>query len=156
MSGPRVDLARAQRGAISWVTLLLLVAAVVSGYLLWVWAPIYYENYAVKQVVRDFMNQAIKNPDDAQLRSFMCAKLRSLVQVDGVDQWGRPARVPAIAVEEDDVTWERDKDSQPPMLRVSFEYTREVPLPFLDRTATKVFTVDLSDDLTHADWGPSR
>ncbi len=156
MSGPRVDVARAERGAITWVTLLLLVAAVVTGYLLWVWAPIYYENYAVKQVVRDYMNQAIKNTDDEALRSLMVSKIRSLVQVEGVDQWGRPAHVPGIALEERDVTWERDTSAQPPMLRVSFEYAREVTLPFLDRTATKVFTVDLSNDLTHPDWGPAR
>jgi hypothetical protein len=156
MSGPRVDLARAQRGAITWVTLLLVVAASVSGYLLWVWAPIYYENFAVKQVVRDYMNQAIKNPNDELLRRYMVAKIRSLVQVEGVDGFGRPARVPAIPLEERDVTWERDRSTQPPMLHVSFDYTREVTLPLLDRTASKVFTVDLSNDLTIPDWGPAR
>lgn len=156
MSGPRVDLARAQRGAITWVTLLLVVGVVVGGYLLWVWAPLYYENYAVKQVVRDYMNQAVKNRNDEQLRRNMVAKIRSLAEVDGVDQYGRPARVPAIGLEERDVTWERDASAQPPMLHVSFDYLREVHLPLLERTASKVFTVDLSNDLTIPDWGPSR
>jgi hypothetical protein len=156
MSGPRVGLARTQRGAITWVTLLLLVAAVVSGYLLWVWAPIYYENYAVKQVVRDYMNQAVKNPNDETLRGFMVHKIRSLAEVDGVDAYGRPVRLPAIPLEERDVIWERDKSAQPPTLRVTFEYVREVNLPLLDRTASKVFTVDLSNDLTIPDWGPAR
>ena len=156
MKGPRLDLARASRGAISWVTLLLIAAVVVAGYLLWVWAPIYYENYGVKQVVRDYMNQAIKNPDDEGLRRNMVRKIRSLVYVDGVDAWGRPARVPAIELEERDVAWERDAQSQPPTLRVAFEYVREVDLPLLDRTASKVFTVDLTNDLTKPDWGPSR
>jgi hypothetical protein len=156
MSGPRVGLARTQRGAITWVTLLLLVAAVVTGYLLWVWAPVYYENYAVKQVVRDYMNQAVKNPNDEVLRRNMVLKIRSLAEVDGVDAYGRPARLPAVQLEEQDVTWERDKSAQPPMLRVAFDYTREVELPLLDRTASKVFTVDLTNDLTVPDWGPSR
>ena len=156
MSGPRVDVAPAERGAITWVTLFLLVAAVVGGYLVWVWAPIYYENFAVKQVVRDYMNQAVKNPNDEQLRRFMVAKIRALVQVDGVDGFGRPARVPAIPLEERDVTWERDTSSQPRMLHVTFDYARQVDLPLLDRTTTKVFTVDLSNDLTVPDWGPSR
>lgn len=156
MSGPRVDLARAQRGAITWVTLLLVIVVVGAGYLAWVWAPIYFENYAVKQVVRDYMNQAIKNPNDAMLRQMMVAKIRSLVQVDGVDRFGRPARVPGIALEEGDVSWERDTSSQPPMLHVQFDYLREVNLPFLERTSSKVFTVDLWNDLTVPDWGPSR
>ncbi len=156
MSGPRVDVARAERGAITWVTLLLLVVAVVGGYLSWVWAPIYYENFAVKQVVRDFMNQAVKNRNDEQLRSWMVAKIRSLAQVEGVDAYGKPLRVPAIPLEERDVTWERDANGQPPMLHVSFDYARQVDLPILDRTTTKVFTVDLSNDLTMPDWGPAR
>lgn len=156
MSGPRVDLARAQRGAITWVTLLFVTVLVISGYLAWVWVPIYYENYAVKQVVRDYMNQAIKNPHDDNLRQMMVAKIRSLSQVDGVDQYGRPARVPAIALEERDVTWQRDKSAQPPMLRVSFAYLREVDLPIVERTTSKVFTIELENDLTVPDWGPAR
>lgn len=156
MSGPRVDLARAQRGAITWVTLLLLVVLVVAGYLSWVWAPIYYENYAVKQVVRDYMNRAVMNHDDDSLRGRMVAKIRSLGEVDGLDQFGRPARVPAIPIEEQDVTWERDMNAQPPTLHVSFYYLREVDLPILERKTSKVFTIDLSNDLTIPDWGPAR
>jgi hypothetical protein len=156
MSGPRVDLARAQRGAISWVSLLLIVVAVAAGYLAWVWGPIYVENYAVKQVVRDYMNQAVKNSDDAGLRRNMVLKIRSLAEVSGIDQFGRPTAVPAVALEERDVSWERDAQTQPPTLRVSFEYVREVDLPFLDRTASKVFTVDLASDLTIPNWGPAR
>lgn len=156
MSGPRVGLARTQRGAISWVTLLLLVAAVLAGYLLWVWAPIYYENFAVKQVVRDYMNQAVKNSNDQLLLHKMVLKIRSLADVEGVDANGRPTRLPAIPLEDRDVTWERDKSAQPPMLHVAFDYVREVQLPLLDRTASKVFTVDLTNDLTIPDWGPSR
>jgi hypothetical protein len=156
MSGPRVDVARMQRGAITWVTLLLLVGGVVVGYLLWVYAPIYYENYAVKQVVRDYMNQAVKNPNDDTLRSFMVLKIRSLAEVEGVDAYGRPVRLPAIALEDRDVTWERDRSAQPVMLHVRFDYVREVHLPILDRTATKEFTVDLTNDLTIPNWGPAR
>jgi hypothetical protein len=145
-----------QRGAITWVTLFLLVGCVVVGYLLWVWAPIYYENYAVKQVVRDYMNQAVRISDDALLRRKMVLKIRSLAEIEGLDNYGRPARLPAVPLEERDVMWERDLSAQPPMLRVTFDYVREVHLPILDRTASKVFTVDLTNDLTIPDWGPSR
>lgn len=155
MSG-RPRLARAPRGQITWVTLVLLVLLGASGYLGWVWGPVYFENYAVKQVVRDYMNRAIRDRDDATLRRNMVHKIRSLSQVDAVDPHGRPVRLPAVALEERDVSWERDAQSQPPMLRVSFEYVREVPLPLLDRTATKVFLVELSNDLAPADWGPAR
>jgi hypothetical protein len=147
---------RGERGGISWVTLLLIVLVVGGGYLAVIWLPVYYEAYAVKQVVRDYMNQAIKNKDDETLRRNMVAKIRSLDHRAAVDELGRPVVLPTVALEERDVSWERDERSQPPMLRVSFEYAREVEYPFLDRTATKVFSVDLSNDLVIADWGPKR
>jgi hypothetical protein len=156
MSGPRPGPVSQERGAITWVTLLLLAGVVVGGYLSWVWGPIYYEDYAVKQVVRDFMNQAVKDRDDARLRAAMVRRIRTLAQVERVDASGQPARVPAIALEERDVTWERDTTSRPQVLHVAFDYVREVDLPVLDRTATKVFTVDLTNDLTIPDWGQSR
>ncbi len=147
---------RGERGAITWVTLLLLVLVAGGAYLAWVWAPVYFESYTVKQVVRDYMNQAIKNPDDETLRHNMVMKIRSLQEREVVDQYGRVDRVPSVAIEDRDVTWERDTRSQPPMLRVSFEYAREVAYPVLDRTTTKVFAVDLSNELIVPDWGPQR
>jgi hypothetical protein len=42
------------------------------------------------------------------------------------------------------------------MLRVSFEYAREVAYPILGRTVTKTFAIDLSNDLTVPEWGPAR
>jgi hypothetical protein len=118
--------------------------------------PLYFELYAVKQVVRDYMNQAIKNRNDEGLRHNMVLKLRSLEQVEGVDAAGRPETIPAIQVDERQVEWERDASAQPPTLRIAFSYEREVMYPFLDRTDVAVFDVDLTSDLTRADWGPSR
>src|SRR5512133_1697736 len=130
---------RGERGGISWVSLLLLVLLVGGGYLAWIWGPVYVLNYEVKQVVRDYMNQAVKNRDDEILRHSMVLKIRSLAQRDTFDDYGRPVRVPVVQLEERDVTWERDAQSQPPMLRVSFEYARDVEYPGLKRTETKVF-----------------
>ena len=152
----RLPSRRGERGGVSWVTLLLLALVALGGYLGWVWAPVYAEHYAVKQVVHDYMNQAIKNKDDAQLRQKMVEKIRSLVKREVLDPAGDPVVVPAIDLDEREVAWERDADSQPPMLRVAFEYEREVQLPWLERTMTKTFTVDLENDLTRPDWGPAR
>jgi hypothetical protein len=147
---------RGERGGISWVTLLLLLGLSGCGYGLWVWAPIYFENYTVKQVVRDYLNQAVKNRDDDGLRHNMVLKIRSLSQRDEVDAYGKVSHVPSVQLDERDVTWERDMRSQPPMLRVAFEYERQVEWPGLERVTTKVFVVDLSNDLTVPDWGPPR
>ncbi len=145
-----------ERGGVSWVTLLILALVVGGSYLAVVWWPVYVENYMVKQTVRDYMNQAVKNHNDDELRRNMVLKIRSLDQRIAMDALGRPVKVPTVQLEEGDVVWERDTRSQPPMLRVSFEYAREVAYPILDRTTTKVFVVDLSNELTLADWGPTR
>jgi hypothetical protein len=134
----------------------LLAALVAGGYLGWVWAPAWFQLLTVKQVVRDYMNQAIKNPDDEALRRNMVLKIRSLDQIEGVDERGRPARLPAVAIEERQVTWERNAAAQPPTLRIAFAYERQVRYPFLDRAAVGLFEVDLTTELTRADWGPAR
>jgi hypothetical protein len=125
-----------------------------GGYWCWVWFPIYSDHYTVKQVVNDFMNQAVKNPDDATLRQDMVKKLASLVRVQTVDDRGQRVTVPAIVVDERAVIWERDRDAK--LLHVAFEYERQVEYPFLDRSAVKTFTVDRTGDLTVPDWGPQR
>ncbi len=147
---------RGERGGISWVTLLILALVAGGAYLAVVWGPVYVENYEVKQTVRDYMNQAVKNRNDDELRRNMVLKIRSLDQRVTVDAYGRKESVPTVLLDERDVTWERDTRSQPPMLRVSFEYAREVAYPILDRTTTKVFVVDLSNELIVPDWGPQR
>ncbi len=145
-----------QRGQITWVTLLLVAALAGAGVLAWTWLPVYFEHYTVKQVVRDYMNQAVKNRDDEGLRRNMIAKILTLAEEDAVDVSGRRVRIPAVRLEERDVTWERDQDSQPPTLRVAFSYAREVTYPVARVKATKVFTVDLTSDLALPDWGPAR
>ena len=39
---------------------------------------------------------------------------------------------------------------------VAFDYERSVTYPFLETRATKVFTVDLDNELSVPDWGPAR
>jgi hypothetical protein len=157
MSGTRSPRARrAERGAISWVSLVLLVAVVGGGYLGWVWIPVYFQLYTVKQVVRDYMNQAVKNTDDAVLRRNMVLKIRSLEQVEALDAAGQVVRVPALDLDERQVLWERDAGGGSPTLHVAFAYERQVVYPFLDRADVRVFEVDLTGDLTRADWGPAR
>jgi hypothetical protein len=132
----------------------MLASVVGGGYLAWVWVPLYFDHYAVKQVVADYMNQAVKNPDDAGLRRAMVQKIHSLGQLETVDAYGQRAKVPAIPVDEQGVTWERDATAK--SLRIAFEYERLVIYPILDRTTVKTFAVDKTSDLSLPDWGPAR
>jgi len=148
---------RFERGGVSWVTLLILVGLVVGVWMFIAWMPIYVVHYEVKQTVRDYANQAIKNPDDAQLVTNLCAKLRSLDATIVVAEDGTTQKVPSIQVEPADVVWERDMDATPPTLHVAFDYTREVHYPFLKSVTQEwVGNIDITNDLSRADWGPAR
>src|SRR5690349_14619285 len=132
---------RTERGAVSWVSLVLLAVLVGGGYLAWVWVPLYYDNYAVRQVVADYMNQAVKSRDDADLRARLVQSLEQVAVIDGVDAAGRPAKLPAISVDERDIAWDRDDATR--TLHVSFGYARQVVYPYLGRTDVKVFAIDM-------------
>ena len=60
-----------ERGGVSWVSALLLLGLVTAGYLLSVWGPVYVVHYEVKQVVRDYANQAVKNTNDTRQRALV-------------------------------------------------------------------------------------
>ncbi len=148
--------ARSARGGITWVTALLLLLVVGGGYLAWTWVPVYVLQIEVKQVVRDYMNQAVRNPNDAELVQNMVHKLRTLDEQEGFDEYGAPAVVPTVLVEAGDVIWERDAASTQPMLHVAFQYTRAVPYPLIGRWTEKTLAIDLTGDLQRPDWGPVR
>ena len=159
MSGARSSrrpLRGAPRGAVTWVGFLLYVTVIAAAYLGWVWLPLWFDHYAVRQTVRAYTNEAIKNPDDAYLVQQMVQKIRSLRSEDGVDSMGRHVPVPAVDVDERAVTWQRDMAATPPTLRVAFEYERRVVYPLVGRSFVKTFTIDETNDIARADWGPQR
>jgi hypothetical protein len=143
-----------ERGTASWVTLVMILGIAAGAYAAVVFVPVWVLNYEVKQVVRDYGNQAIKNSDDAVLLDGMLKKIRTLQQVAGIDEAGRKVMVPVIDVQKQDVTWERSAD--PLSLHVEFEYPRVLELPWLDRTIERTYRVNLTMDLKRADWGPAR
>jgi hypothetical protein len=145
---------RLERGAASWVTVLLVLGLAGGGYAAVVFVPPAVLHYEVKQVVRDYGNQAIKNPNDEQLVRDMVQKIRSLDDVAGLDDAGRTVRIPVIDLKKEEVLWERSKD--PLELHVAFEYPRTLELPFVDRIVERVYQVDLTIDQKRADWGPQR
>ena len=151
---PRCRTDRLQRGFASWVTVLLLLVLAGAAYAAVVFVPPAVLHYEVKQVVRDFGNRAVKDPDDASLATAMVAKIHTLDEEDGVDATGRPAKFPVVDVRAEDVTWERTED--PPSLHVLFEYPRTLKLPFTERTIERVYSVDITNDLTRPNWGPAR
>jgi len=145
-----------ERGQFSWVSLLLLVAFVSAIYLSIVWVPIYVLHYEVKQTVRDYINRAVKNPNDEALVNQMCLRLGSLDSTVELDEAGKRTSTPTIVVDPRDVTWERDAESTPRTLHVAFEYVRVVKYPWLDRSEEKVMTIEYTEDISVPVWGNQR
>jgi len=154
MANSRTPARAGARGAVTWVTVAMVLGLAAAGYLAVVFGPAYVLHYEVKQVVRDYGNRAVKNPNDAELLQDMVQKIRSLHSTAGVNDAGRPVRTPTVDIRVQDVAWERSAD--PPSLHVAFEYPRTLELPWLDRTVEQTFRVDLTMDLAKPDWGPSR
>ncbi len=147
--------ARLARGGINWVTAFLLLLVVGGGYLAWTWVPVYVIHFEVTQVVRDYMNRAVKDPDDAALVQSMVRRLQLLDKQTVPDESGKLVSVATVQVDPRDVTWVRS-NTTPPTLHVEFQYTRTVEFPLLQRWTARTLSIDLDNDLTRPDWGPSR
>ncbi|HSN90518.1 MAG TPA: hypothetical protein VLS93_04760 [Anaeromyxobacteraceae bacterium] len=146
----------AARGAVSWVTLLLLALLAAGVYLAWVWGPVYLTHYRVNQVVTETLNRAVKDRNDTQLVEEMCKRIRALAEVEEVQDDGQVELVPAVSLYPQDVTWQRETTSARRVLRVSFSYTRDVVHPWIDRIVEKTFDVDVEFDADPVSWEPKR
>lgn len=141
-----------ERGEITWVTLLLLLALVVAGYLGVVWVPVFILRYEAGMVTTEFANKAVHDHDDASLVEKLCDRLAKLDQVKVPEPDGSISMVPAVDVRPGDVTWERDTASTPPMIHIAFEYTTSVYYPLLDRFTEKTFAIDRVQDIQPVKW----
>jgi hypothetical protein len=145
---------RLERGFASWVTVLLLLGLLAAAYAAVVFVPPAVLHYEVKHVVHDYANRAVMDPDNQKLVAAMVEKIRVLDEVEEVDAQGKKTRVPVVDLRPEDVTWERT--ASPPSLHVTFEYSRILKLPFMERTIERVYVVDITNDLTRPNWGPAR
>jgi len=143
---------RSERGAITWVTLVLLLSLVAGIYLALVWGPIYIVRYEAGVLVGQMSNVAVHDRADDQLVVRLCERLAALGTVKAPEGDGSIVEVPAVDVRPQDVTWERDATSIPRTLHVAFTYTTSVHYPLIDRFAEKTFTIDVVQDIQPVKW----
>jgi hypothetical protein len=151
-SPPSPRLRSHERGEITWVTAVLLLALATAGYLAVVWVPVYIVRYEVGVITNEYANKAVRDPDDAALVTGLCLRLVALEQVKVPQPDGSVAVMPAVDVRPEDVTWERNTSVRPPTIHVAFEYTTSVYFPILDRFTEKTFAVDRFQDIQMAKW----
>jgi hypothetical protein len=143
------------RGQITWVGLLLLALLAGGAYLAWTWVPVYLVRFQVRQTVKEYMNRAVKDRNDDQLKSDLSRTLAALHDQTWLDQAGRPYEAPLVNVEPHAIVWERS-EGPPPMLHVRVEYVHWVRYPFLQRVVQHPVVVEDDNDLTPPVWGASN
>jgi len=141
-----------ERGEFSWIGALLLLGMVASGYLSYVWVPVYMDHLEAKRIARDFMNQAVHEHSDAVLLDKLCMKLRNIKAKTLAADGEGTVEVPAVDLSPDEVTWERDAEAVPPMLHVTFQYSRPVYYPLLERVQESTFTFEHTQDIAVPRW----
>jgi hypothetical protein len=143
---------RRERGEITWVGALLLLLVLGGAYLAYMWGPVYYLHFEVKQATRATINDGVRERDDRVLAATLCSRLAALAHGEELDAQGRVSRVPLVDVRPEDVTWERDTRASPPRLRAAFAYVRAVRYPWTARFAEKTFAVDITQDIDVPRW----
>jgi hypothetical protein len=139
---------RKQRG-FTLVSFLMLAGTVFGIYWIYVFGPAYWDNFEVKQVIKEAANYSYHERRDFRIRGFVDGKLHEKFDTDQID--ARGTRLMRIAYDiNDDLRIEfTDK---PPSIDLWFSYERHVPLPLIGRERTVAFTVHADQDLSRVNW----
>src|SRR5712671_34270 len=139
---------RGDRG-ITFVTVLLAIAAV--GAVLWLatYGPAYWENFEVKRVLKEAANMSYRQPDDRELRNYVFRELHHLFD-QKVEDHGRVITEMRIDVEDSDLRIERTQI--PPAVHIWLSYSRDVEVPVIKQQRRITFTEYAEQDLSPVKW----
>ena len=139
---------RGERG-ITFVTVLLGVAA--AGAVLWLatYGPAYWENFEVKRVLKEAANMSYRQPDDRELRNYVFRELHHLFD-QKVEDHGRVITEMRIDVDDSDLRIERTQI--PNMVHIWLTYSRDVEVPVIHKQRRVTFTEYAEQDLSPVKW----
>jgi hypothetical protein len=137
-----------QRG-FTVVSLVLLLAAVAFAYCAFTFGPAYWDNYGVKQILKEGANYAFHHRTDHEIRSFVDRKLHEKFDTGELDARGN--QVTPIEYDIHDGLRVEFTDA-PPSVDVWFSYSRHVPLPLVGGERVVAFDVHVDEDLTPIKW----
>ena len=139
---------RGDRG-ITFVTVLLAIAAV--GAVLWLatYGPAYWENFEVKRVLKEAANMSYRQPDDRELRNYVFRELHHLFD-QKVEDHGRVITEMRIDVDDSDLRIERTQI--PAYIHIWLTYSRDVQVPLLGQQRRVTFNEYAEQDLSPVKW----
>jgi len=139
---------RGDRG-ITFVTVLLAIAAVAAVLWLATYGPSYWENFEVKRVLREAANMSYRQPDDRELRNYVFRELHHLFD-QKIEDHGRVTTEMRIDVDEGDLRIERTQI--PAYIHIWLTYSRDVQVPLLGQQRRVTFNDYAEQDLSPVKW----
>ncbi len=138
-----------QRGAISFVSMLMLAGLAVAGYFGAMYGPAYFEAFEVKQMLREASNMAARLGTDDQIREFILNKSKQIGShweiVDGEER-----NIPGLVLLAEDVFVNRDDYAKTIVVQV--KYTKRLDYPFLKRQKELTFSPSVKESTRPVHW----
>ncbi|MGI5864190.1 MAG: hypothetical protein ACOX6T_19340, partial [Myxococcales bacterium] len=133
-------------GATNMLWLAGLLALVYFGIM---YVPAYVEAYQVKQVLREAVNLAYREPNDDKVRTFIqnkCKQIGSHYEIRD----GEERNLPGIVLLDDHVFVNRDTSEQTIVLQV--EYEKYIYFPFTKKQRVLQFSPSVKGDISPVKW----
>jgi hypothetical protein len=131
------------------VSLLFLLGAIAAIYLVYAFGPAYWDNFQVKQIIKEGANYSFHHRHDDDIRTFVDRKLHQKFDTGEYDARGN--QVTSI-----DYDIRRDLRIEftdaPPSVDMWFAYNRHVPLPLVGGERVVVFELHVDQDLSPVNW----
>jgi hypothetical protein len=139
---------RSERG-ITFITVLMFVG--IAAAVLWfaTYGPAYWENFEVRQVLKEAANNAYREKDDRHIHDFIFKELHHLFDRK-VEDNGRVLTEMRIDVDDGDLRIERTQI--PAAINIWLTYSRDVEVPVLHQQRRVIFNEYASQDLSDIKW----
>lgn len=140
---------RSSERGLTIVTVLLMAFAVgLVGFIV-SYGPAYWENVAVKGVLREAANLCYQDANDEHVRDFVFRELHRLFDTEERDQSGAPMM--RIDVQRDDLRIERS-DAPKKWVNIWLTYSRPVRVPVVNQERIITFVDHAEQDLSPVKW----
>jgi hypothetical protein len=139
-----LDNVRQARGAVNFVTLVLLLGLAAGGYCAWLFVPIYLDNLDMREASTAAFNRMGADPDNDRVRVYLLSRTQK-IGTHWESEGGTRVEKPGLDLTDSDLILERDTYEHTG--RVQIDYQRQVRLWPTERFFTVDFHVEKAGKL---------
>ncbi len=134
---------------VTFVTVLMVLAAVAGVFWFFTFGEAYWENFEVTHVLKEAANLSYREPEDEKVKDFIFKELHHLFDEE-VEDHGRVVTEMRIDVEREDCRIERTQ--VPRFVHIWLTYSRDVTVPLLHQQRRVTFNDYAEQDLSPVKW----